>query len=47
MPNKPNKFSENADPFEQHNPVPKIVLALVMAAGGLGRLLYLRARTRR
>jgi len=31
MPNKPNKFSENADPFEQHNPVPKIVLALVMA----------------
>lgn len=31
MSNHPNKFSENADPFEQHNPVPKIVLALVMA----------------
>lgn len=31
MQNNPNKLSENADPFEQHNPVPKIVLALVMA----------------
>lgn len=29
--NKPNNHSEHADPFEQHNPIPKIVLALVMA----------------